>query len=71
MGRLAAALWGGSAGAALGFVVALAFGDQLFVWHDNIGPELRVAFIGAAIGMTVGITRSPRREAEDRKEHGE
>lgn len=50
---LAAGLLGACAGAVAGFFLALAGGEWLFGWHDNIGPELRVAFFGAVIGAAL------------------
>ena len=50
---LAAGLFGACAGAVAGFLLALAGGEWLFGWHDNIGPELRVAFFGALIGAAL------------------
>ena len=49
-----AVIAGAIAGAIGGFAVALVFGEALFGWHDNIGPELRFAFLGALIGAVAG-----------------
>lgn len=50
---LAAGMLGACAGPVVGFSLALTGGEWLFGWHDNIGPELRVAFFGALIGAVL------------------
>ena len=29
---------------------ALSFGDSLFGWHDNVGPELALGLLGGCVG---------------------
>lgn len=43
------------AGAIAGLFIAGQFGSALFGWHDNIGPELRFAFISGVIGASSGV----------------
>ncbi|MFN3310724.1 MAG: hypothetical protein ACK40R_03335 [Thermomonas sp.] len=63
---LAAGLLGACAGAVAGFFLALAGGEWLFGWHDNIGPELRVAFFGAVIGAALMAIWQQSRNARRR-----
>lgn len=52
-------------------LVALAFGQTLFGWHDNIGPEVRWAVIGgllAAMATAIALfERWTRTSPEQRR----
>lgn len=63
---VAAAVFGASIGAVAGFFLALAGGEWLFGWHDNIGPELRVALFGALIGAGLMAIWQQSRNAQRR-----
>lgn len=49
-------------GAIAGLFFAGLFGNALFGWHDNIGPELRFAFISGLIGAPFGVLWQLARE---------
>jgi hypothetical protein len=56
------------AGAIAGFILALIFGEWLFGWHDNIGPEVRFAFFGGLIGAGLGVIWQTSREDTRKKD---
>ena len=58
-------------GAVAGVVFALVFGETLFGWHDNIGPELQVAAFTAAVGALAGaLWQQTRNERARQKGQG-
>ncbi len=65
------ALVGFVAGAIVGLFIAGVFGDALFGWHDNIGPELRFAFLSGLIGAPIGVFLQLAREQRKNDKRGE
>jgi hypothetical protein len=58
-------------GAVAGMMFALTFGQSLFGWHDNVGPEIRFAFFSGLAGACIGLIRRVGHEERPRAAHTE